>query len=136
MPADGTDLGGDACLLEQQNRHVHTNTGREPDPYAHENRGGAPATRADVLAYNGRWTDYDRRLVSAELDRIRDRTAYFWRTESNSYIRAMDAHGKALMYVGAGYLWWPEGRVDTLPEEGIADGDDWLLPIDSPNLGV
>lgn len=97
-------------------------------PYPRESR-GTPATRADAIAYNHRWTDYDRQIVSAELDRLRDQTAYLWRTESNSYIRATDKYGKALMYIEAGYLWWHEGRVETLPEGVLPDDEGWILPL-------
>ena len=105
------------------------NSESQPRSYPSENRGGTLATRAEAIAYNRRWTDYDRQVVSAEIDRIRDHTSYLWRTESNSYIRATDADGKALMYVEAGYLWWHEGRVENLPEGVIRDGDGWLLPL-------
>jgi len=104
-------------------------TSAATNAYPHETRGGAPATRDDALRFNGRWTDHDRDVVAAELDRLRDRTAYFWRTGSNAYIRATDADGKGLVYVEAGYLWWRNGRVETIPEGAVREDEGWLLAL-------
>jgi len=101
----------------------------DANSFPRETRGGTPATRGEAVNFNGRWTEHDRRVVSEELDRIRDRTSYLWRTASNSYIRATDAGGRALMYVEAGYLWWHDGRVEAIPAGAVADGEGWLLPL-------
>lgn len=62
-------------------------------------------TRDDALGFNPRWTDADRALIQHHMNRLNVTEFY---AGAHWYVGCVDASGNLVMYLGKGYLQWPE----------------------------
>ena len=85
---------------------------RRPDPKEGERLrtslaapGRRTMTRAEVVAWNGRWSDADREVLIRHLARVG--AARFSRTADGAYVRCVDAQDRTVMIIAPGYVTFP-----------------------------
>lgn len=67
-------------------------------------------TRAEVLAWNKRWSEPDAQILVRHLERVG--AVRFSRTADDTYIRCVDAQDRTVMVIAPGYLTFPRPWVN------------------------
>ena len=68
---------------------------------------GIPLTRQQALAWFANWSYDDKATLEAEWDRLGEVTYY--RIASGGYLGCADEHGRRVMFVAPGYVWFRRG---------------------------
>lgn len=67
-------------------------------------------SRAEVLAWNKRWSESDTQTLVRHLDRVG--VAHFSRTAEDAYIRCIDSQNRTVMAIAPGYVTFPRAWVN------------------------